>query len=97
MDMNSFIVHVKLEDIYADLFEDIEIRFYTSNYEVERPLPMGKNEKVKAIIEFKLGGKIMKQTLVLKHKMFSYLASDDHNDKKTNGRKKCVIKLEFKF
>ena len=29
--------------------------------------------------------------------MFSYLAGDDHNDKKANGRKKCVIKLEFKF
>ena len=97
MDMNSFIVHVKSEDIYVDLSEDIEVRFYTSNYEVERPLPMSKNEKVKAIIKFELGGKIMKQSLVLKHKMFSYLASDDHNDKKTNGRKKCVIKLEFKF
>ena len=97
MDMNSFIVHVKSEDIYADLSEDIEVRFYTSNYEVERPLPMSKNEKVKAIINFELGGKIMKQSLVLKHKMFSYLASDDHNDKKANGRKKCVIKLKFKF
>ena len=43
MDTGSFIFHVKTNDIYKDIAEDIEKRFDTSNYEIDRPLPMGKN------------------------------------------------------
>ena len=43
MDAESFTVHVKIKDVYADLTEDIEKRFGTSNYEVCRPLSIGRN------------------------------------------------------
>ena len=43
MHADSFIVYIKTEDIYADNGEDTETRFDTSNYELERPLPRGKN------------------------------------------------------
>ena len=39
MDTDHFTIHVKLEDCKADLTEDVETRFDTSNYEMERPLP----------------------------------------------------------
>ena len=29
---DSFVVHLKLEDVYADLVGDVEKRFNTSNY-----------------------------------------------------------------
>ena len=46
MDTDSFIVHIKTEDIYVDIVKDIKAKFRTSNYEFERPLPRGKNEKI---------------------------------------------------
>ena len=46
MDTGSFIVYIKTNDIYKDIAEDVETRFYTSNYESDRPLPKGKNKKV---------------------------------------------------
>ena len=46
MDTDSFIMHIKTEDFYKDIADDVEKRFDTSNYEVNRPLPTGKNKKV---------------------------------------------------
>ena len=46
MDPGCFIAHIKTDDIYKDIAEDVETRFDTSNYELERPLPKGKNKKV---------------------------------------------------
>ena len=40
--MGSFIVHVKSDNIYVDLDGDVKKRFGRSNYEVKRPLPIGK-------------------------------------------------------
>ena len=42
MDTDSLIVYIKTDDIYKDIAEDIETRFGTSNYELDRPLPNGK-------------------------------------------------------
>ena len=49
----------KTDVIYKDIAEDIETRCDPSNYELDRPLPKGKNEKVIGLMKDKLGGKIM--------------------------------------
>ena len=46
MNTDSFIMHIKTEDFYKDIADDVEKRFDTSNNEVNRPLPTGKNKKV---------------------------------------------------
>ena len=46
MNTDSFIMHIKREDFYKDITDDVEKKYDTSNYTVERPLPMGKNKKV---------------------------------------------------
>ena len=46
MDTDSFKMHIKTEDIYKDVANDVEKRIDTSNYEVNRLLPTGKNKKV---------------------------------------------------
>ena len=43
---DSFIVYIKTDDIYKDIAEDVETRFDTSNFEIDRPLPTVKNQKV---------------------------------------------------
>ena len=45
MDRDSFIVSIKTDDSYKHIAEDVETRFNTSNYELDRPLPKGKNTK----------------------------------------------------
>ena len=42
-----------------DIAEDVETRFDTSNYELDRPLPKGKNKKVIGLMKDELGGKTM--------------------------------------
>ena len=42
MDTDSFVVHVKTGAIY-NIAEDVKTRFDTSNFEINRPLPKGKN------------------------------------------------------
>ena len=38
----QFIIYVKTNGIYKDIAEDVETRFYTLNYELDRPFPKGK-------------------------------------------------------
>ena len=45
MDTDSFIMHIKTEDFYKGFANDVEKRFDTSNYEVNRPLPTEQNKK----------------------------------------------------
>ena len=42
MDTESFTVHVKTDNIYKDVAEDIETRFDTLILKTDRPLPKGK-------------------------------------------------------
>ena len=46
MDTDRFIMHIKTEDFYKDIANDVEKRFDTSNFECDRPLSKEKNKKV---------------------------------------------------
>ena len=59
MDTNSFIVYVKRDHIYKDIAENVESRFDTSNYKLDRPFPKEKKKKVIGLMKDKLSGKIM--------------------------------------
>ena len=39
MDTDSFILQSKAEDIYKDIAEDVETKFDTSNFELDKPFP----------------------------------------------------------
>ena len=57
MDTGSVKVYIKIEDIYVDIVKDVETRFDTSNYELERPLPKRKDKKVIGVMKDELGEK----------------------------------------
>ena len=84
MDTDSFIMNIKTEDFHKDIANDVEKRFDTSNYEVNRPLPTGKNKNVTEFV-------------TLRPKTYSYLTDDGKEDKKAKGTNKCVIKRMIKF
>ena len=97
MDTDSFIMNIKTEDFYKDIANDVEKRFDMSNYEVNRPLPTGKNKTVIGLMKDELGGKIIPEFVTLKPKTYSYLTDDCKKDKKAKGTKKCKIKRLIKF
>ena len=97
MDTDSFVMNIKTEDFYKDIANDVEKRFDTSNYEVDRPLPTGKNKKVIGLMKDELGGRIMMEFITLRTKAYTYLTDDGKEDKKAKGTKKCVIKRMIKF
>ena len=95
--MDSFIMNIKTNDFYKDISNDVDNRFDTSDYEVKRPLPRGKNKKVIGLMKDELGGEIITEFVTLRPKTYSYLTDDSKEDKKAKGTKKCVIKKMIKF
>ena len=57
MDTDGFFIYIKTDDISNDIVEDVETRFDTSNYELDRSLPKGKYKKVIGLIKDELGRK----------------------------------------
>ena len=97
MDTDSFVMNIKTNDFYKYIANDVEYKLDTSNYEANRPLPMGKNKKVIGLMKDELGGNIITEFVTLRPKTYSYLTDDGKEGKKAKGTKKCVIKRMIKF
>ena len=93
-DTNSFIMHIKREDFHKDIVDDVEKRFDTSNYEVDRPLPTEKNKKVIGLMKNELGGEIMTESVALRPKTYSYLTDDCEEDKKSKRNEEACYKTK---
>ena len=51
MDRESFLIYIRIDDIYKDIAKDVETKLDTANYE--------KIKKVTEVIKVKSGGKII--------------------------------------
>ena len=79
IDTDSFEMHIKTEDLYKDIADDVGKRTDTSNYEwntvqcnsieCNRPLPKGKNKKVIGLTNDELGGMTMTEFVAPGHKI----------------------------
>ena len=84
MDTDSLIMNIKTKDFYKDIARDVEERFDTSNYDVDRSLPKGKNKEVIGLMKDELGGRIITEFAVLRPKTYSYMTDEfiEMNNKK---------------
>ena len=80
-------INIKTEDFYKDIANDVEKRFDMSNYEVDRPLPTGKNKKVIGLMKDELGGGIITEFVTLRPKTYSYLTDDFKEDEKVKEQR----------
>ena len=85
MDTDSFVMHIKTEDFFKDIADDVERWFDTSNYDEKdkTPLPIGKNKKVIGMFKDALGGKIMTEFCALRAKAYAYKLDVDTEKKKS--------------
>ena len=94
IDTDSYIMHIKTEDFCKDIADDVEKRFDTSNYEINGPLPTGKNKKGIGLMKDELGGKIMTEFVALRPKTYSYLTDDCEENKKGKRNKEVYHKMK---
>ena len=80
LDTDSFIINIKTEDFSEDIADDVEKRYDTSNYKVNRPLAKGKNKKLIGLMKDELGGKIMIEFVSLRPKTYFCLMDGDNSD-----------------
>ena len=62
-------------------------RFITSNYELDRALPKGRNKKVIGLMKYELSGKIITDFAALRPKTNSHLTDNNVENKKAKGKK----------
>ena len=101
-------MHIKTNDFYKDINNDVDKWYDTSNYDKNdnRPLEIGKNKKVLGKFKDEIGGKIMTKFVALRAKTYSFLI-DEYTDedykknkivnKKAKRTKKCVVKRKISF
>ena len=68
------------KNAYIDIADDVEKRFHTSNYYVDRPLPIEKNEKVTRVMKDEIYGKIMAKHVGLKPKVNGKRYKEDYKN-----------------
>ena len=97
-DTDSFMVDLKAYDIYKGIEKDVEIRFGTSNHELERALPKGRNKKVIWLMKDKLCGKTPDtKKCVIKRKLefetYKNCLKATHVENKINHLHKNIIDI----
>ena len=92
-DTDSFIYEIETEDFYKDISEDVKDRFDTSDYPENHPsgIPTGKNKKVLGMMKDEAAGKIIKEFVGLRAKLYSFVMDDGEENKRCKGIKKQVV------
>ena len=89
---DSFIVCIKTDDIYKDIAGNVETRFNTWNYELDRTLP---KRKIIVLMRNELGRQILTKFVWLREK--SYLTNGGNENEKAKDIKMSAINIKPRF
>ena len=93
-DTDSLMCEIETEDFYKDISGDVKDRFDTSDYPENHPsgIPTGENKKVLSKMKDEAAGKIIKEFVGLRAKLYSFIMDDGGEEiKKCKGIKKQVV------
>ena len=92
-DTDSLMYEIETEDFYKDISGDVKNRFDTSDYPQNHPsgIPTGINKKVLGMFKDEAAGKIIKEFVGLRAKLYSFIMEDGVETKKCKGIKKQVV------
>ena len=97
-DTDSLMYEIETEDFYKDISEDVKDRFDTSDYPENHPsgIPTGINKKVLGMMKDEAAGKIIKEFVGLRSKLYSFVMDDGGEIKKCKGIKKQVVERSIR-
>ena len=97
-DTDSFMYEIETEDFYKDISGDVKDRFDTSDYPENHPsgIPTGINKKVLGMMKDEAAGKIIKEFVGLRSKLYSFIMDDGGEIKKCKGIKKQVVESSIR-
>ena len=93
-DTDSLMYEIQTEDFYKDIAGDVKNKFDTSDYPENHPsgIPTGENKKVLGKMKDEAAGKIIKEFVGLRAKLYSYKMYEGEEEiKKCKGIKKQVV------
>ena len=97
-DTDSLMYEIETEDFYKDISGDVKDRFDTSDYPENHPsgIPTGENKKVLGMMKDEVAGKIFKEFVGLRSKLYSFVMDDGGETKKCKGIKKQVVESSIR-
>ena len=97
-DTDSLMYEIQTEDFYKDIAGDVKDKFDTSDYPENHPsgIPTGENKKVLGMMKDETAGKIIKEFVGLRSKLYSFVMDDGGETKKCKGIKKQVVERSIR-
>ena len=97
-DTDSLMYEIETEDFYKDIAGDVKDKFDTSDYPENHPsgIPTGINKKVLGMMKDEAAGKIIKEFVGLRSKLYSFVMDDGGETKKCKGIKKQVVESSIR-
>ena len=97
-DTDSFLYEIQTEDFYKDISGDVKDRFDTSDYPEGHPsgIPTGVNKKVLGMFKDETAGKVIKEFVGLRAKLYSYKMDEGKENKRCKGIKKAVVEKSIR-
>ena len=97
-DTDSLMYEIETEDFYKDIAGDVKDKFDTSDYPENHPsgIPTGENKKVLGMMKDEAAGKIIKEFVGLRSKLYSFVMDDGGETKKCKGIKKQVVERSIR-